>query len=98
MLGFLFGYTVVSEISLVRTDSVVLLSALIPLVLQNNTNGQLAPQVMIKTEASQMQYGLFSLSVSILLPDYNPFIENKTCLTQALSNHHSFYVRRRSLF
>lgn len=39
-----------------------------------------------------MQYGLFSLSISILLCYYNPFIENKTCLTQALSNHHSFYV------
>lgn len=36
-----------------------------------------------------MQYGLFFLCASILLSDYNPFIANKTCVTQALSNHDS---------
>lgn len=73
---------------------VFLVSASIRLVLQNNTYRQLGPKVMIKQRGFS---NVFSF-VSLLLSDYDSFIENKTCLTQDLSNHASFYVRRQSLF
>lgn len=75
-------------------DIVFLVSASIRLVLQNNTYRQLGPKVMIKQRGFS---NVFSF-VSLLLSDYDSFIENKTCLTPALSNHASFYVRRQSLF
>lgn len=76
-------------------DIVFLVSALIRLALQNNIYRQLEPKVMIKQRGFSSD---FFFCVSLLLSDYDSFIENKTCLTQALSNHASFYVRRQSLF